>query len=299
MRTAFLHLDDALEQQPTLLSSGGAEIEAIDLGPRLRLWSRPAGLIRLEERLRRRLPNSPGAELVFAGSGDFHHITPILVKRTLERIRGPLTLIHFDNHPDWVRFERGVHCGSWVNGAAALPGVAKVLTVGVCSRDIDQPERRGAELSLVRDERVELYPWRAPDGQGSVTFCGREWPTVEALGEAAFIDLLVSRIPAGPVYVTIDKDVLRAEDAATNWDQGQASLSFLSTAIVRIAEAHKLVGADVVGDYSPPVFGGPFWDWALKSGEAFLDHPRGAAPAAVLNERVNLSLLALFREAMQ
>lgn len=296
----LLDLDGAFENQDALVeetrAAGGGQVAARDLGPALRLWSRPAALDALRERLGRAAPASPS--LVFTGSGDFHHVSPLLIERALEASwSGPVTVVHFDNHPDWVRFENGLHCGSWVGRAARAAGVAKVITVGVCSHDIDQPKPQGAQLDLVADGRLELYAYRNPRGGETVSLCGFDWPTIETLGEAAFADLLASRIDTDAVYITIDKDVLRADDAVTNWDQGQTSLSLLETLVQRVVDGHRVVGADVVGDWSAPHYGGGVVAALLKRGEALLDQPwRG--PDRVLaqrvNETVNRRLLRLF-----
>ena len=299
MRPVFLNLDGALAEQPALLGqAGGQAIDARDLGPALRLWSRPRALAALADRLREQ-PIGPGPELVFAGSGDFHHVTPLLIERAIERARpGPVTVVHFDNHPDWVRFENGLHCGSWVGRAARLPGVTKVITVGVCSGDIDRPETKRADLDLVAEGRVELYPWRAPDGGPVLRIGDQGWPSMAAMGEGGFLELLVSRITTQAVYITIDKDVLRADDAVTNWDQGQLSLDGLERLIRAVAGRARVIGADVVGDWSAPRYGPTLLSNLLKRGEAFLDQPRGGVPGdlARTNEAANLRLLSLFSE---
>ena len=69
------------------------------------------------------------------GSGDFHHITAFLVAFAVENQSAPITLIHFDNHPDWVKFENGMHCGSWINRALEFRKIGKIITLGVCSHD--------------------------------------------------------------------------------------------------------------------------------------------------------------------
>jgi hypothetical protein len=303
VRTALLHLDTALTEQRRLAQSvsarGGRGVDLRHLGPALRLWSRPWALQRLRSRIASELPAAQGPTLVFSGSGDFHHITPTLLARACEAAgHPPVTLLHFDNHPDWVRFANGVHCGSWVGWAARLPNVARVVTVGVCSDDIRRPDGKSADLDLVSEDRVELYAYRAPDGAASVAVAGRVWPTIEAMGEAAFLDFLPTRIPTADVYLTIDKDVLRSADAGTNWDQGRTSLAFLKAMLSKIGEHHRVIGADVVGDWSPAVYGGGLLAGLLKQGEALLDQPwsRPAPAARAVNEAANLELLDLIAE---
>jgi arginase family enzyme len=302
VRAALLHLDEALMAQHRLrqavVAGGGRLLDYRDLGPQLRLWSRPRQLDRLRRRLAAALPPAFGPMLVISGSGDFHHITQLLLERALEAAAQPVTLIHFDNHPDWVRFRPGVHCGSWVTGAARLPDVARVITVGVCSDDVDTPDRRVADLDIVEDGLLEIYPYRAPQGAATLRVGGQEWPAIEALGEAAFADLLATRIPTEAVYVTVDKDVLRTEEAGTNWDQGQTSVACLKSLIGQVCEGRRLIGADIVGDWSRAVYGGSILAPLLKQGEAILDQPWRAPDAVTLlgNEAVNLELLTLFQE---
>jgi arginase family enzyme len=299
MRAALLQLDDSLERQPALeravLNRGGRVLPARDFGPALRLWTRASTLERLRDRLRADLP-AQGAELVFAGSGDFHHVTSLLIERAVES-DGPATVLHFDNHPDWARHAPGRHCGSWVGKAARLAGVARVITIGVCSPDIGARRSHEGDLALIEEDRLDLFAWADPDGGDVVRLGGRAWPTISALGEAAFLDVLDAAIPTKAVYVTIDKDVLRSSDAVTNWDQGQASLAFLVAAITRAEATRRIIGADVVGDWSPPLYGGDLAARVLKRGEALLDQPWGKpepSNARAVNEAVNLSLLDLF-----
>ena len=300
MRAALLHLDAALTTQDALaaqvVGGGGRQVDLRDLGPALRLWSRPKALEQLRARLAEELPSSAGPALVFAGSGDFHHISPILLCRAIEAADcKAVTVLHFDNHPDWVRFGNGVHCGSWVGKAARLPGVAKVITAGVCSPDIRRPNPRRADLELLTEERLELYAYKGPDGAASVELCGQSWPTIAAMGETTFAAFLADRVGTEAIYITIDKDVLRADAAATNWDQGQTSLEFLKAQIAPLLATHKLIGADVVGDWSPAIYGGGAIAALLKRGEALLDQPwaKPAPEARAANEDVNLQLFDL------
>jgi arginase family enzyme len=299
VQAVALHLDNALLEQAmfatALRDAGARALDARDLGPRLRLWSTEDTLSNLKSRLRIELPTSTDAELVFAGSGDFHHVTALLVGRVLERTGAPLTVIHVDNHPDWVKFARGMHCGSWVGRVARLPGVSCTMTIGVTSADIDRPSGKGADLSLVDDGLVQMFPYRSSDGGGAYKLCGREWPTIASIGEPDFIRLLTASIRTKNVYITIDKDALRTQDAVTNWDQGELSLQFLTDLIAAISQDHTLAGADVVGDWSPVRYGGHLAARAFKLAESVMDQPWArinTAHAAAVNQGTNLTLLA-------
>ncbi|CAN5370474.1 arginase family protein [soil metagenome] len=296
VRPVLLHLDDALLAQSTLAArvaaSGGQALDMRDIGPAIRLWSRPGPLQILEDRVARAVPADERPLLAFNGSGDFHHVTPLLIRRACASAgHPPLTIVHFDNHPDWVTFEPGLHCGSWVGAASRIPGVEKVITVGVCSADIDTPANAAAETELIESGRLEMYAYRAPRG-GALDLFGRRWPTIQSLGEAAFSALLDQRIETQAVYVTIDKDVLRSRDAATNWDQGEIGLDYLKTLIGVAGTGRRLIGADVTGDWSKPRYGGPGLDGWMKRGEAMLDQPWSppSPGARRLNEAVNVAL---------
>jgi hypothetical protein len=71
-------------------------------------------------------------------------------------------------------------------------------------------------------------------------------------------------------------------------------------AILRTVLAHRrVIGADVVGDWSQPAYGGGPAAALLKRAEALLDQPwRGPGPdACARNEAANLRLLDLFADA--
>ncbi|MES2984148.1 MAG: arginase family protein [Pseudomonadota bacterium] len=316
MQLFLLHLDDALLTQPGFIAScersGGRALDVQTEGSAIRLWGKDAALTRLRDRLRDGFADTRDEpKLCFMGSGDFHHVTSLLLDTTLAATAEPITIIHFDNHPDWVHFKGGAHCGSWVNRAAAHPAVSKIITIGVASNDLKNPDWKGANLNLMRDGMLELYPFERPSsrvrhayGEGAShrqSGTTLHWQTMQALGEQNFIDTVLARIPTRGVYITIDKDVLAREDAETNWDQGHMRMDYLLHMLRSIGRRHRIVGADVTGDYSRPHYSGNLFMRAKKNAEIFLDQPRPAPSpedAARVNSLSNLALLEMLQGVM-
>ena len=107
----------------------GSWQEAIRFGCTRRAFSA------LEAHLEGVLPVDCGC--AFMGSGDFHHVTLIPLRRLCRRLPpASLDVVVFDNHPDNMRYPFGIHCGSWVSHAALLPSVRRVHVIGITSGDI-------------------------------------------------------------------------------------------------------------------------------------------------------------------
>ncbi|NDF12581.1 MAG: arginase [Proteobacteria bacterium] len=315
MQLCLLHVDEALESQQDFIyacdKAGAHQIRLQQSASDIRLWGTWAGLNAFHEIIRRQWHANDEPRLCFMGSGDFHHVTAFLAAQALERHKGPITLIHFDNHPDWVHFEKGTHCGSWVNRALQHSQVKKVITIGVCSHDLRLPEWKGANLPLLTQGVLELYPYahapsRVKKNYGvSMSFDQQErhlhWKTIQNMGEQHFTDFLLSRIKTDAVYMTIDKDVLAREDAITNWDQGRMRLPYLLSLIKAIGNKHRIIGADVTGDYSTPVYSGSLMTRLSKRAEIFMDQPHSrvnTGESISINSAANHALLNVFSEAM-
>ncbi len=316
MQLLLLHLDDALELQPDFVHScqmaGAHEVDDKDSGRAIRLWGRRPDLDTVWRNLAKARPSTgEGARLCFMGSGDFHHVTALLLSQALENSRKAVTVIHIDNHPDWVHFDPGMHCGSWVNKALEQPLVKKVITLGVCSHDLRSPERKGANLVPLADGRLELYPYKHPPskvkshyGSGpsfSQIDGALHWQSISELGESNFLDRLLGRIPTEAVYVTIDKDALSDADAVTNWDQGRMRLPYVLWLLSEIGERYHLIGADVTGDYSTPYYGGDLYTRTIKKAEVLIDQPfrhHDMKAARNINSAANHALLEVLSELM-
>jgi hypothetical protein len=305
MRLRVVDLDGALTGQPTLaglIAAGEAErVDARDLEERLRILASRRAFRALGERLGESAAGGE-AEVLFYGSGDFHHLTALFVALHPE----PLAIVHFDNHPDWVRYPT-INCGSWVNLALRSSHVAKVFTIGPCSDDLQNPEWKLANLPAMREGRLGVYPWRsgptrlwgAPVATPSTTTGdGRlTWRNLADESWSDFLEELAEDLPAPALWITIDKDVLRGGEAITNWDQGEMTLDHVIAALRRLASSFKIVGIDVCGDYSRPQLKDP-----LRALLSWSDHPElppHQDDDLAVNDRTNARLIAAFREVLQ
>lgn len=264
MRLRVIDLDG--DESLTTAAVGFGRVQRVDcrdFGPNLRLWTTRRRMAEFAKRLKIvGEPQGTGGTLTLLGSGDYHHLTAVL----LAEVREQVTVLHFDNHPDWVWLAPAYHCGSWVNRALDLPTVARVVTMGPCSTDLALPEFKGGNMRALAEGRLELYPWRCAPAfvwrQMENRPCYRQhghtlkWRNI---GDESWPDLLEeirTRIPTDSVWFSIDKDVLRLEDAGTNWDQGEMSFEALLDGVRRLARGKRVIGADICGDYSDRRFNG-------------------------------------------
>ncbi len=98
-----------------------------------------------------------------------------------------------------------------------------------------------------------------------------------------------------PLYISIDKDVLCAEDAAVNWDSGLLRLPEALTIVETFLAAAdgRLAGADVLGDWSPIERG----HWLNRLCDR-LDHPspeHDPADATARNRRANTAIIQVLQ----
>jgi len=189
---------------------------------------------------------SAGSQVVFAGSGDYHHVSYLLIER-LRLLGAPVQVVVFDNHPDNMRYPFGIHCGSWVWHVSRLPFVARVHVVGVTSTDVEGVHVWENHLAPLYSGKV-VY-WCVNRTLSALMLLGirrsRSFSSTSALLEALNDSLTSS---PEPVYLSIDKDVLSQDVVQTNWDQGVMRMDELTSAIRMLRG--RIVGSDVVGDVS-------------------------------------------------
>jgi Arginase family len=235
------------------------------------------------------------AALVFLGSGDYHHVTYLLVDR-LRSLGAPIQLVVFDNHPDNMRYPFGIHCGSWVWHVSRLPFVARVHVVGITSKDVEGAHLLENHLGPLYSGKVRY--WCVQRTLRAMRSLGirhsRSFPSVDALlGD--FSAVLADS--AEPVYLSIDKDVLAGDVVETNWDQGVMRLEELIIAIQMMRG--RIVGCDVTGDVSSYRYHSPFKRLlsGLDGQRQIPDHLLGEWQAQ--HQRVNQQLLSLLRREIE
>ena len=311
MQLRLLHVDDAFAGQDRFLGRcaelGARSIDTRSAAAEVRLWGRADAILELQQQIAEELLQaSPEQQsITWFGSGDFHHVTASLVALAAARHGAPLTIVHFDNHPDWVCCRSGLHCGSWVSHVLREGIVQRVVSLGITSSDLAWPELKRADLGLVAAGRHVLFPLsRASSivagdyGAGPAhESAGHRilWKQFSDEPQAASVRAVLDCIETDAVYITIDKDALLPRHARTNWDQGGLSIDGLLAWLRVIIDRHSVAGVDIGGDYSAPVYGGSPFDVLRKRSEAFLDQPHSRASAddiGRVNETSNLELLS-------
>lgn len=210
----------------------------------IRFGCRAAALRELGRQLTPVLGSNP--PVVFLGSGDYHHVTYLLVER-LRALRTMIQLVVFDNHPDNMRYPFGIHCGSWVSHVSRLPFVARVHVVGITSTDVESGHLWENRLLPLYSGKVRYWCVRR-NLRLMRTFGIRHSNSFDTTTSmlAALNDAVSES--SEPIYLSIDKDVLAGDVVTTNWDQGVMRFEELIAAIRPLRQ--RLVGSDITGDVS-------------------------------------------------
>lgn len=239
-----LHFDDTYQTQRKLMSIPHDDIHLSNLkGTRLFCDSHSLKII--EKKLSYR--KQKGITLI--GSGDFHYVTYLLLKE----IKHPFALILFDHHTDLddkaVQENMPISCGSWVSFALKdIPYLSKAILIGP----------KSCTAVNAANKTLHIIPYEPENHQVIVR--------------------LLANMKNEPVYISIDKDVLKREEAITNWDQGVMTVAALLFYLRIIRKETKVIGLDICGE-------------APKKMVSFstLDN-RGISR----NEKINLKILKAF-----
>ena len=232
--------------------------------------------------------------VVLLGRGSFHHLTAALVRAcTLPlpfpgggRVVDPpetVDLVVVDAHADWAPAPAGyLHCGSWVAEVLAMPRVGQVILVGVGglrALGLLNPTVLRRVGPAAREGRLWVYPaGSATAGElAESLYPGRLLLSLEDPPERVVRDL-AARVRGRHVYLSVDKDVLLADEAPGCWPGGQVParvLFRLVEGLMGAVEPERWVGADICGEWE---------GWGpLYQGQQ----------AAAMHEAINLQLLRL------
>ncbi|MBQ9225109.1 MAG: arginase family protein [Fibrobacter sp.] len=202
------------------------------------------------EAIRRRIAEAgvtDASGIHFFDNGNYHYMSKIWT----DMVQEPFSLVVFDHHPDMQepRFGNILSCGGWVKKVLEENKfIDNVVIIGVVDHLVDEIR---AELSQAGDANI----------LDKVTFikeselCEIAAPTSFSRTPTSFSRMRESlRFPTesgmteGRIYISIDKDALSTDYAATNWDQGSLDVATLKEIIDDLAAGHKILGIDICGE---------------------------------------------------
>jgi arginase family enzyme len=265
-----LNLDDAWRNEPL----GLPVADARGWAPQLRFAAPP----RLIAEFYRKHETDLASRFLLFGSGDFHHLTALRLRLVTE----PTVLVSFDNHPDWDVRPPKWGCGGWVNRALEIKNVRKASIWGCGNFECWWPHQIFGNRRAERAGILEVHPWAddrpAKDRQRRGAILRDNW--------RERFKRFLNNLAEENVYITIDLDCLRAEEAVTNWESGRFTIGDLAWALGKLHESSHVVGGDICGAYSPPKYARFKQRFAAE-----FDHPKTRLPPIDQVRRINFAAL--------
>jgi hypothetical protein len=248
-------------------------LDARDWGPQLRFSAPP----RLVEKFYREYESQLPPFLLY-GSGDFHHLTAVCIRHLAQ----PITVVSFDNHPDWDIRPPKWGCGSWVNRALELRQVQTVNVWGCGNFECWWPRQIFGNRRAERTGKLEVHPWAdgrpVKDRQRRGVILRDDW--------RQHFQEFANDLGNANVYVTIDLDCLRSDEAVTNWENGRFAIVDLEWALGKLRERCAIIGGDICGGFSEPTYA----RWKQRFA-AEMDHPKLARRSVEETRKINLAAL--------
>jgi arginase family enzyme len=268
-RALHLNLDDAWRDQPF----GLPIVDAREQGPQLRFSAPPRLIDKFYREFESRL-----APFLLYGSGDFHHLSALWIRRVAQ----PLIVVSFDNHPDWDIRPPKWCCGGWINRALELPYVRRVSIWGCGNFECWWPRQLFGNRRAERAGRLEVHPWAdqrpMKDRQRRGAILRENW--------REHFEGFVRNLDGANVYVTIDLDCLAAGEAVTNWESGRFTVVDLEWGLAKLRESCRIVAGDICGAFSRPVYA----RWKQRFASE-MDHPKLLRPNPEETQEINHSTL--------
>lgn len=282
MDSNIIHLDlDGAWPKSELADLGYLDLQS--WGPQLRFTS-PLSVVEaffdvIREEIGTVNFDDPNGRFLVYGSGDFHHLSALWVRRLTQEA----TLVSFDNHPDWDIRPPMWCCGSWINRALDLNNIEHVAVWGCGNFETWGWHRLTGNHRDVRSGRLEVHAWadhRSKQDQA------RPHAILRSNWRDRFAEF-VKRMPCDrSFYVTIDMDCLCMDNAATNWEQGTFTLDDIVWALEQLKAHAPILAGDICGAYSEPQYA----RWRQRFASE-MDHPKLPIRDAATRNAVNLASL--------
>ncbi|HEY4281768.1 MAG TPA: arginase family protein [Chthoniobacterales bacterium] len=272
---AHLDLDDAWREEPLQLPI----INAKKWGPVLR-FSAPARVVEnFYREFEKQLP-----PFILYGSGDFHYLTALWIRAIAAgpARTEPITVISFDNHPDWDIRPPKWACGGWVNRALELPHVEKVSVWGCGNFECWWPHNIFGNRRAERQGRLEVHPW----ADGRSTFDRNRRGAILRENWQDHFQRFIQTISGTAVYITVDMDCFVEAEAVTNWENGRFTTADLAWSLQEVRKHCRVIGGDICGAYSEPQYA----RWKQRFASEF-DHPKLSRPSASEIREINFRCL--------
>ena len=169
----------------------------------------------------------------FFDNGNYHYMS----KLWTDCVQEPFDLVVFDHHPDMQppRFEGILSCGGWIKEVLDHNKfVQNVTVIGVADH-------------LVEEIQEDLTHANAAEILSRVTFIRES--ELKALPQN-LSSRVYSKLANDPssLYISIDKDALNTQEAATNWDQGSLTFEQLAETLQALVQNRKILGIDICGE---------------------------------------------------
>lgn len=175
-----------------------------------------------EQEIKRRILDFPAEGIHFLDSGNYHYLS----KFWLDKIQKPFALLVFDNHTDMQEssFFGLLSCGSWVKEILENnENLREVCILGPSMKAFSECEEKDRNrVAAIEQENLE--------------------EAEERLAE------FLEKNKTLPLYLSVDKDILRKDDARTNWDQGEVSLERLLGWLELAFSEREILGVDICGE---------------------------------------------------
>ncbi len=298
-----LDIDGTIPAQKRLADQVETTIDLRRYEDGLRMWPDGDSLSAVRKAIDQFFADSR-PKVVFYGSGDLNQLSALLLEKIASTNSAPVSVVLFDNHPDWFVLPPRYHCGNWLGTTLKQPWIESATLIGQDSEDLIGRHFWASPWSDLLSGRVRIFPYATESAfvplkmvrEQSSHMRGKpggteiRFESLSRMGITVLSERLRTQLRDKNVYIAIDKDVLGTEDAQTDWEQGRLTLSQLTALVSVICEASNVIGVDVCGERSPRRLRG--FLKRLDAGRLFQPAVADFQRASGVNEKANLAILS-------